>query len=229
MTANSSSIWRRREGIKEYKYDLPEGERIGFVFPVYCYTLSDVVLDFVRALDVTGDRYVFAIVTCGGSIGGTGAFLAKELAAKNLTLRYVTPLLTPDCTVFYYNVETEEKNNARLADAEKRLAEIKADLVGLKEQKAKSVSSKALRPMYHAMAKTKKFYATDACIGCGMCARNCQDGAIEMKDKKPVWVKKNCTKCAACINRCPKAAIQYGKATEKRRRYINPILKGGKI
>ena len=44
---------------KEYKYDLSQSERIGFVFPVYCYTLPDVVLDFVRHLRVTDDRYVF--------------------------------------------------------------------------------------------------------------------------------------------------------------------------
>lgn len=213
---------------KAYKYDLPKDEHIGFVFPVYCYTLPDVVLDFVRRLEVTGAGYCFAIITCGGGIGGAGKFLEKELAAKGIVLRYVTPLLTPDCTVFYYNIGPKEKNDARLADAKERLAEIKADLEAQKEQRSTGISSKALRPMYHVMAKTKAFYVNDACIGCGMCAKNCPDSAIKMKDKKPVWVKNSCTKCSACINRCPNAAIQYGRATEKRERYVNPILKGGK-
>lgn len=213
---------------KEYRYDLPTGERIGFVFPVYCYTLSDVVLEFVRNLQGTGERYVFAVITCGGGIGGAGAFLAKELSDKGLPLRYVTPLLMPDCTVFYYNLASKEENNARLSDAEKRLSEIKADLDAKKERKAKGISSKALRPLYHFMSGTKAFRVTEDCIGCGMCARNCPDNAIRMEDGKPVWVKKNCIKCSACINRCPKTAIQYGKGTVKRNRYVNPILKGGK-
>ena len=212
----------------EYHFNIPEGERIGFAFPVYCYTLPDVVLDFVRNLAIGGDRYVFAIITCGGGIGGAGAFLKKELAAKGLTLQYLTPLLMPDCTVFYYNIEPKEKTDARLADAERRLAKIKADLDAEKKLPAKGLSSKALRPMYHAMAGTKKFTVTDTCVGCSLCAKNCPDSAIQMENGRPIWVKKRCTKCAACINRCPKAAIQYGKATEKRGRYVNPILKGGK-
>ena len=171
--------------------------------------------------------YCFAIITCGGSIGGTGAYLAKELARKGITLNYVTPLLMPDCTVFYYNIEPKEKTDARIAEAEKRLSGIKAELEAETGQKATGISSKVFRPMYHFMAKTKKFYATNACVGCAMCAKNCPDNAIKMKSGKPVWVKISCTKCSACINRCPKSAIQYGKATEKRRRYVNPVLKGG--
>ena len=56
----------------KYDFELKDKERIGFVFPVYCYTLNDVVLDFVRTLNISGEHYVFAIVTCGASIGGTG-------------------------------------------------------------------------------------------------------------------------------------------------------------
>ena len=41
---------------------------------------------------------------------------------------------------------------------------------------------------------------------------------------KPVW-DKDCTMCLACINRCPQEAIQYGKSTEKRGRYLHPDLK----
>lgn len=211
---------------RDHRFDIPDGERIGFVFPVYWYTLPDVVLDFVRALEIGGaGRYVFSVITCGGGIAGAGAFLAKELAAKGLRLSYATPLLMPDCTVFYYNLETDENNASRLSAAGVRLSEIKAELEAKKEKKARGFFSEVMRIMYRASEKTKKFYATDACVGCGMCEKNCPDAAIEIRNGKPVWIKKNCTKCAACINRCPQKAIQYGKATEKRRRYVNPILK----
>ena len=42
-------IAKARKGGK-YSFGIKDGERIGFVFPVYCYTLNDVVLDFVRRL-----------------------------------------------------------------------------------------------------------------------------------------------------------------------------------
>ena len=212
----------------KYDFDIKDGERIGFVFPVYCYTLNDVVLDFVRSLNISGNHYVFAIVTCGASIGGTGTFLANELAKKGLTLSYVTPLVMPDNGVFYYDLDTKEKTDAILEKAKDRLNVIKSELQAQKKQSPKGASSKALRPMYHFMAKTKGFRVRENCIGCGMCAKNCPDSAIVMKAKKPIWLKKQCTKCSACINRCPVRAIEFGKKTEKRNRYVNPVLKGGK-
>jgi NAD-dependent dihydropyrimidine dehydrogenase PreA subunit len=47
-----------------------------------------------------------------------------------------------------------------------------------------------------------------------------------MKDL-PVWGKE-CTQCLACIHRCPVQAIEYGKATIGKRRYVHPDLKEGK-
>ena len=64
----------------------------------------------------------------------------------------------------------------------------------------------------------KSFYVTDACIGCGLCEKNCPTGNIKLADKKPTW-NGDCTVCLSCINRCPKAAINYGHGTEKRGRY----------
>ena len=65
---------------------------------------------------------------------------------------------------------------------------------------------------------TKSFYTTDACTGCGLCAKNCPTHTITMENNRPVWGSK-CYQCLKCINRCPAAAIQYGKATETRGRY----------
>ena len=208
------------------KYELTEYERVGFVFPVYCYTVPDAVLDFVRKLELSGSGYCFAIITCGGGIGSTGNYLAKELSAKRITLNYLSPVVMPDTAVFYYDLDPQEKMGTMLSEAEKRLAAIRAELDAETKQSIQPKSAKLFRAMYHSMNKTKGFYVTDACISCGMCAANCPDGIIKMSESKPTWTEKACTTCAACINRCPVSAIQYGKATEKRRRYVNPIIKG---
>ena len=211
-----------------YSYDLAEGERVGFVFPVYCYTMGDVPVDFVRNLTLSRHpSYTFAVVTCGGGIGGTAAFLGKELRKKGITLSYATDLLMPDNAVFYYDTKSDAHHADRLEKATVRLEEIKSDLSEHKEKRAKGLSSGWLRPFYHALCGTKPFYVTDKCVGCGLCARNCPDGAIEMNEGKPRWIKKRCEKCGACINRCPVRAIEHGKGTVKRGRYVNPILKGG--
>ncbi len=207
-----------------YKYELQAGERVGFVFPVYCYTLPAVVMEFVRKLELSGYGYCFAIITCGGGIGSAGNHLAKELSARGITLNYISPIVMPDNAVFYYNLDSQDKMDTLLSEAERRLMDINSELDKETVQNIKPKSSKLCQTMYHAMNKTKGFYVTEACVSCGMCAENCPDGTIKMHEGKPVWTEKSCTHCAACINRCPVSAIQYGKATEKRRRYINPVF-----
>ena len=89
-----------------------------------------------------------------------------------------------------------------------------------------AAAGKAMLASYHVCMGTGKFRVTDNCTGCGLCSTICPAHAIEMKEGRPVWTKKKCLKCCGCINRCPVSAIQYGRRTESRGRYVNPVLKG---
>jgi len=68
-------------------------------------------------------------------------------------------------------------------------------------------------------------YATDDCTGCGLCGRICTAVSIKVGNK-PVWGKA-CTQCLGCLSRCPVSAIQYGRGTIAKGRYVHPILKKG--
>ena len=46
-----------------------------------------------------------------------------------------------------------------------------------------------------------------------------QNRIKELEDKKPTWGN-NCIHCTACINRCSKEAIEYGKKTQGKNRYV---------
>ena len=48
------------------RLDLAPGERLGFVWPVYCWAPPPIVLDFVSRMSVSGSAsHVFFVATCG--------------------------------------------------------------------------------------------------------------------------------------------------------------------
>ena len=50
----------------------------------------------------------------------------------------------------------------------------------------------------------------DKCTGCGLCARACHEGAIEMVDGKAKLVREDfCDGFGDCLPACPAGAIRY--------------------
>lgn len=65
---------------------------------------------------------------------------------------------------------------------------------------------------------------TAACIGCGICGKNCSYGAIEIKNNLAVVNSKICSeKCseATCLAKCPTGAIQMAKQVQTHGNTIN--------
>lgn len=48
---------------------------------------------------------------------------------------------------------------------------------------------------------------TVACIGCGICVKNCPAGAIKVENFHAIIDYEKCTGCGACMEKCPKKAI----------------------
>jgi len=136
----------------------------------------------------------------------------------------------PDNAMLFYQIQNAEDAAKRLEAAEPVIAEIKADLADRKVLSSKKGNGKkdVMEKAYAFCTGTKKFRVEpELCIHCGLCEKNCPTDTIMMVEGLPTWVNAHCTKCTACINRCPKEAIQYGRGTKKRNRYVHPIF-GGK-
>lgn len=228
LLAEGEKLINIAEAIKknEYDYNVENGENVGFVFPVYFYTVPSIIKEFVSKLNVNGVEYTYAVITCGGGISQAGSVLKKMLEKQGLTLNYVTPLLMPDNSMLFYQIPSVEEGRDRLLKAEKRLCDIKEIIKSRTECKISTTTivSNIIGLGYKLCNKTAKFYADEKCIGCGMCQNICPLEVITLNEGKPQWTKDTCTKCSACINRCTKGAIQYGKRTKKRNRYANPEI-----
>ena len=84
-------------------YKMYMNERIGFVFPTHCWGtpwLVDQFLDklTIRPSDGYGDdterldsTFVFAVITCGSSIGNADKMLEKKLAKKGISVNAICP------------------------------------------------------------------------------------------------------------------------------------------
>jgi len=75
------------------------------------------------------------------------------------------------------------------------------------------LKSNILKPLFYGLLITdRKFHVSDSCIGCGICAKNCPLRNITIENDRPKW-NGHCTNCMSCYHRCPKNAINFGKAT----------------
>lgn len=217
---------------KIYDFTLPDNGNLGFVFPVYYGGLPTVVIEFVKNLNlkIGQNPYVYIAPTYGGSIGAADSDFSKLLNEKKIQLNATFGLLAPDNFIPMFNppdeIQAEKILTVTHAEVLKTAEEVKARKnTELKSGFGGKLNKAFIYPLYKFGRKTEKFFAKDDCIFCGVCEYICPDDAISLKNGKPEWTKEQCVFCLGCINRCPVQAIQYGKGTEKKRRYVNPILK----
>ncbi len=110
-----------REG--RYDYTLAEGERLGFVFPVYSWAPPKLVLDFVKKLTVkvpepvegpTSKPYIYFACTCGDNCGLTEKVFRNALEAKGLSLSACFSVQMPETYIGMAGFKLDTPENAKL-------------------------------------------------------------------------------------------------------------------
>ena len=101
----------------------------------------------------------------------------------------------------------------------------------IKDKKTTSIGkSKLNAALFYKMGNqffkmnAKQLHVSDSCTSCGQCEKLCPTKSIKMKNGKPVFTRKTCSQCMACIQWCSKEAINCGKKTSDRARYHNPAV-----
>ncbi len=216
-------------------YTLGESEIIGFVFPVYSWAPPAIVLEFIKKISFTNyqNHYIFFICSCGDEAGLTLQIMKESVYTKNWKWKAGFSVIMPNNYVSLPGFDTDpkelEQKKLREAVGEvQRINGILSDRTEMhfecKKGSLAFLKSRIINPLFNKFQVTAKpFYATDDCIACGLCEKDCPTHNIKV-DGKPIWGD-HCTSCLACYNICPRHAINYGKATIKKHQYFHPDYK----
>ena len=214
-------------------YELQEGERLGFCFPVHGWQPPHIVRDFIRkaSFNVKDDTFIFALATCGDNIGRTMELLNQDLGEKGLETSSVYSLIMPEtyvCLPFMYT-DTPEKEREKIMRAKGDIYVIGEEIINRREGITRTTRGAIPWTYTHVigayfnaqMITDEKFTVdADACIHCGQCQKACPTGNVKLKGGLPTWQHDYCTCCMACYHHCPKHAINYGNITRKRGQYF---------
>lgn len=213
--------------------ELSDGEVFGLVTPTYSWVLPSIVVDFLVQLEVDtpAKPYAFLVATFGTTPGQTYSIaqgLVKGKAFAPFDAGFCVRM--PDTWTPIFDLSDAAKVAKTNEAAEPQIDRI-IDQVGVRARgnfmhpRTPRISKPFARALYENMRKTSHFRLDDSCIGCGLCARRCPVQAIEMVERRPVWVKEQCVMCLRCLHHCSKFAIQYGKHTRAHGQYKNPHVR----
>ncbi|MGZ7445128.1 EFR1 family ferrodoxin [Paenibacillus sp. TH7-28] len=214
-----------------------KADAVGFVFPVHAFTMPAPVKHFLEKINLEEASYLFAIATRGGSPCNVFLDMNRQLRKKGKVLNARWFIDMPNNFCHIADTPDQALIERLCAEALVKLEPIKTAIKNREEVHAPD-SEKSFwrkRLIFPALSvvlrKTnylhtdKNFYADDRCSGCGLCSKVCLSGKIEQQDGRPVWKEETeCYFCFACINYCPRQAIQIRKTRSMTKgRYRHPL------
>lgn len=218
-------------GKKEFRYELKENEVIGFVFPVYAWAPPKMVREFIERLKLsdTQGRYVFAAAVCGDETGNSMKLLQRSLLKAGLELNSAFSVTMPNNYIVAFDVDPKVTEQKKLENAERTIEKIietaaagKSGVSEIHKGSLPGIKTAVIGSLFNRFGiSTKSFYADEKCTGCGICEKVCSCGTITVADGGPKWGSA-CTQCLACLHYCPEKAVQFGKGTKDKGRYVNP-------
>ena len=181
-----------------YEYELAEGERLGFVFPIYAWGPPKLVTDFVKKLSIkvgpstlrvaSGTAgsgtlpYTYFACTCGDECGLAEDIFRKAMEQKGWKLDACISLQMPETFIGMpgFKLDTDENAKRKISAVDVTLAEYipriqnKESFSKMTKGGAAWFKSRLINPGFSKMATNdKKYYTTDVCIHCGKCVEAC--------------------------------------------------------
>ncbi len=253
FTGTGNSLWVARTlaralgdanlvSIADWKEDsrASDSKNVGLVFPVYIWGVPGPVIRFVNASKDLGQNYTFAVAVNGGQVASTLVQLGRIVRKRGSTLSAGFEITMPSNYIPWGGPGPEEERRKRFESAVEKIPAIAACVRNRERRPVEKgpLWQRALFTPIHKLSFSKiptmdkQFRVDDKCNRCAICSKVCPSRNISLDANKPVW-NHRCVQCFACLQWCPKEAIQYGKKTTRYERYHHPeislkdVLKSG--
>lgn len=200
---------------------IEDGERVGFICPVYYGTMPYPVQELLRKLVFTSEKpYLFLLSTCKGHSGAIAQRTDLILQTRGQVLSFAGNIPMPGNS--FMNKEGEAES-----DLSKQAENVALFAAQLKEKPQQTFNHSELLPCTPVSYPNnfRAILAEDNCIGCGLCAQLCPMDNIHIVNGK-AEIGDDCATCLTCFHWCPKEAIIMSKqeGIERRPKYHHPDI-----
>ena len=193
-----------------------EAKEIGFVCPVYCFIPPAIVQDFIARSTFKAD-YFFTVGTYGAHSTIFPEFVENFAREHGVQMNYISTIQMVDTYLPFFDA-AREMADPKLQRIPERLSAVTADINSHKNYiQPVTQEDRMMCEGYYRMSgrdrqrptvtrSEKIVFATDACIGCGICTGVCPRGSWKVIDGHAV-PEGDCENCLACVHNCPQKAI----------------------
>lgn len=198
------------------------------VTPTYAWQIPNIVQEWLIKTRLEGNKDIYFVMTCGESIGNASHSLQRLCDKKGWNYKGCMPVVMPENYIALFSVPGTKETMQIIENAKPVISSLIKRIQAGKSfdlnqiHFGDSFRSGVIHDLfYYFIVKDKKFYVNKKCVGCKTCQKVCPMNNISLQNKRPVW-NHRCTHCMACISQCPFKAIEYGKHTVGKPRYLFP-------
>ncbi len=203
-------------------------ERVIWVFPIYSWGVPPVVKAFIDHVELNDDSLHYMVCTCGDDIGLAHKMWRNDIARRGWKSVATYSVQMPNNYVSLpgFDVDSPELAASKIEKARERVSHIGENIKnGIQTDDVVTggfpwIKSRIINPWFMKFEMSPKpFHYTNACIGCGKCAKVCPMNNVAIKNSRPEWGRE-CAMCLACYHICPCHAVAYGNRTVKKGQYF---------
>ena len=156
------------------------GRDVVLVTPTYVWRIPRVVSEWLGKTELAGAERIWFVMDCGSEIGNAAKYNRQLAEQKHLHYMGTAQVVMPENYIAMFNAPQAEQARSIVREAEPKIQNAITHIKAGQEFSAprnnlydRFMSGPVNPIFYRFFVKADAFTASDACIGCGKCVREC--------------------------------------------------------